>query len=352
MTTTLSQYDDVLTWVNSAAGRNGPHLILGNGFSVAYDANTFSYAALLEKAKTSSTLGSLSERFFDALSTTDFEVVIKQLLDAARALEIWDSSKYALEISAVREEAEHLKDALAEVLAGLHPDRPDIIPDESYARVRRFINDFGQVYTANYDLLLYWAVMHDDPADPIDFKTTDDGFRDPGHEADYVVWNYLKPHTQTIHYLHGALHLYRDADAAELQKLTWVRTNEPLIDQIRAELASGRYPLIVTEGSSSEKLAKIQTSDYLSKGLRSLAGITGTAVCYGLSLSTNDQHIADALIKSGLRRIAVSLYGSVDSDANKATIANFNRAVLARKEAKPNTPLDIRFFDSASAPLW
>ena len=150
-----------------------------------------------------------------------------------------------------------------------------------------------------------------------EFSPNDDGFRSPDYEAEYVVWNYLNPHSQTIYYLHGALHLYRDVNTAELQKLTWNRTGSPLIDQIREQLSKDRFPLIVTEGTSSEKLAKIQTSDYLAKGLRSLAAVGGGLLVYGLSFSDNDSHISRAIATSNIKRIAVSLYGEPSSQANK-----------------------------------
>src|SRR5690606_28176821 len=105
----------------------------------------------------------------------------------------------------------------------------------------------------NYDMLLYWAVMQDlEPDVP-----TNDGFTngdDPG--ADYVVWEpYLDYREQRLFFLHGGLHLYDTGP--EISKITWSRTGIPLVDQIRDALATGRYPLIVTEGNSREKEEKI-----------------------------------------------------------------------------------------------
>ena len=60
---------------------------------------------------------------------------------------------------------------------------------------------------------------------------------------------------QNIFYLHGALHVF-DAEN-ELKKYTWVRTGIRLIEQIRAALQANLYPLIVAEGQSQEKMARI-----------------------------------------------------------------------------------------------
>ena len=52
-------------------------LMIANGFSIKY----FKYANLLEKAGLDG--GSPLRRLFDALSTVDFEIVIRALEDAA-----------------------------------------------------------------------------------------------------------------------------------------------------------------------------------------------------------------------------------------------------------------------------
>ena len=321
------------------------HLLLGNGFSINFDPARFTYGALLAKAYADNLVGPIAQGLFTRLDTQDFETVIRRLDDAAASLEIIDAGKYASEIAALQSEATNLKEALAQVLAGLHPERPYDIPEASYQCVRAFIDTFDSIYTANYDLLLYWALMQDIAGSAK--RRSDDGFRDPGYEADYVLWDYLNPYSQSVHYLHGALHLYRGDDG--LKKLTWSRTEEPLIDQIRAQLAADFYPLYVAEGTSLEKLQQIHTSDYLSKAHRSLAAITGGLLVYGLSFSENDGHIIDAIRRSRIERMAVGLHGSPLSAGNQATIMAVGALQASRARTKP---LDVRFFDSATVRLW
>ncbi|MBB1032610.1 DUF4917 family protein [Dietzia sp. SLG310A2-38A2] len=346
----VTTYDEAYRWVNEASSGPKSHLLLGNGFSVAYDRGRFSYSALLDHARQEGVLSPIAEKFFSALGTYDFEVVIRQLSDAANALEVLDGDSYRIEIEELRREADGLKEVLASTLAALHPERPTDVLDEAYTRVRAFINRHGKIYTANYDLLLYWALMHDD--DTMGFTLSDDGFRSPDHDAPYVVWNHLNPHSQNILYLHGALHLYRDAGNAQLQKLTWIRTDVPLIDQIREQLRKNRFPLIVAEGTSQEKLAKIQTSDYLSKGLRSLAQIGGGILAYGLSFGSNDAHISQAIVNSKVSRIAVSIYGDPSSGSNQDSIIAVNRLTADRHSFNSKRPLAVRFYDAESVPLW
>lgn len=350
MTVRLMDYESAYDWVNSTGAKTLPHLLLGNGFSVAFDSTTFSYGALLDYAKEQNGLRDLSAKFFSRLDTFDFELVIRQIMDAATALEILDKEGHSGEIKSLRSEAESLKESLAKSLASLHPERPAEVSDDAYSRVKKFINRHSRVFTANYDLLLYWTLMQEDGAH--EFSTSDDGFRSPDYKAEYVVWNHLDPHQQTIYYLHGALHLYRDMETAELQKLTWNRTGSPLIDQIRAQLSADRFPLIVTEGTSSEKLAKIQSSDYLARGLRSLAAVGGGLLAYGLSFSENDSHISRAIVASKIKRVAVSLYGDPSSEANVRIVESVNRLVADRQSRNPKRPLEVSFYDAESVPLW
>src|SRR5204863_5736534 len=107
-------------------------------------------------------------------------------------------------------------------------------------------------------------------------------------------------YSQSIHYLHGALHLF-DA-GAELRKYTWRNTGVRLIDQIRTALDAGMFPHIVTEGTADEKLTRIYHSAYLSKCLRSFANIRGGLMILGLAFSANDQHLFKTMVRSKVTR--------------------------------------------------
>src|SRR6185503_1511153 len=160
--TSIMTFEEAFEWLSQlppskAGNRVKQHLLLGNGFSIAFDVSRFSYTALRQEAEKKDLIGPLALRMFTLLGTQDFEIVIRSLLDAAKALELLDAAKYATDIGALRAESDRLKEALAEVLAGLHPERPYDVEEAAYRRVRRFIDRFDSIYTANYDLLLYWA---------------------------------------------------------------------------------------------------------------------------------------------------------------------------------------------------
>lgn len=248
---------------------------------------------------------------------------------------------------ALAREAEGLREVLANAIAQGHPERPSDIADEQYASCRRFLNNFKHIYSLNYDLLLYWAIMQAEVGQELTAR--DDGFRTPdGGEEEYVTWDVEKTDDQNVFYLHGALHLF-DA-GSELKKFTWVNTGIRLIEQVRQALDANMFPLIVAEGSSSEKMARIQHSNYLGRGYRSFAKITGSLYIYGFAMSQNDEHWLRLIEKNrNLRKLFVGIYGNPASDANRALIA---RCGTLGNTRPARSPLDVTFFDAVSAHVW
>ena len=61
-----------------------------------------------------------------------------------------------------------------EAIAENHPDHPFEIEKEQYAKCKQFLLNFDRIFTVNYDLLLYWAVMQSEVQPNI---PCDDGFR-------------------------------------------------------------------------------------------------------------------------------------------------------------------------------
>lgn len=238
--------------IDEAQQYNKRHALLGNGFSISCRPDIFVYGKLFERADFSA-LSPSAKLAFDALDTQDFEKVIKVLRDASAVLTAYNGAKTKL-IQQLQEDADGLREVLVQAIASSHPDWPGDISDTEYANCRAFLRYFNNVYTLNYDLLLYWAVMHDQDGKKIQ---SDDGFRTPedDYDSQYVVWEPETSRSQNIWYLHGALHVF-DA-GTEIQKYTWVNTGQRLIEQIRDALEKNYFPLFVAEGTSQEKLERI-----------------------------------------------------------------------------------------------
>lgn len=352
---TVSHYQQALDWAQKAR-RSDTSVILGNGFSIAYDPNAFSYGALRGKADEEDSLDDSMRKLFDELGTNDFEVVIRKILSAVEILQAEDPNDTLEIASKLRAKASALKEALANSLANLHPDIYYDISNASYERALQFLQPFSTIYSTNYDMLLYWALMQANEFDELSTARRDDGFREGKASDSYVVWNPLDGGTQSVHYLHGALHLYMDAEQGELQKLTWKRTSIPLVEQIRDQLAMNRYPLMVSEGTTQEKRAAILNSAYLGRSLRSLSNIGGGLVAFGFSFSHNDSHIVEAIVNSTVSRLAVGVFGEFSSSANIDLRSNVDKAVMSRQarieRRASRTPLEVQYFDASTALVW
>lgn len=328
------------------------HLLLGNGFSIALLPDIFRYGSLFEKADFTSYPE--VEATFQALGSEDFEETVQALEGAATVLPgfLPESQKICSRMNVC---AAEIKDVLVSTIAAQHPSRPNDITERQYTACLDFLKKFltgpkpGKIYTLNYDILLYWTLMHGWEKRTIDF---DDGFRsDPYNEgAKYVVWD-DSGHSQNVYYLHGALHLFDGGH--ELQKYTWCRTDAPLIDQTREAIRKNLFPLFVAEGTWEKKLSKICHHSYLSKGQRSLSNITGALFMHGLSLADNDMHILRVVEQNTkINTIFVSLYGDPDSEWNQGIIERAQAMAASRRAKFPLNVLSVYFYDSDSANVW
>lgn len=331
------------------AGEKNRHVLLGNGFSIAVRSKIFTYNSLFSRAKESGMLTPELQRVFSELGTTDFEQVMEALQNAANLVRFYEKTNPKL-AKRFDDDAEKLRDVLAETIASNHPTRPHDLTDDQYLSCRHFLANFtGSIYTLNYDLLLYWTLMHSE-LDPE--VNCDDGFRngEDRHE-DFVLWEVQNTNKQNIFYLHGALHIY-DA-GADLVKYTWKRTDIALIDQIKKSLGKREYPLIVTEGTSGQKMERIQHSSFLGRAYRSFAGVCekpkSSLFIYGHSLASSDEHLLKLIDHGKIGKVFVGLYGDPSNEANRKLIA---RANLFAARRDPDYPLIVRFFDAQSAHVW
>jgi hypothetical protein len=319
-----------------------PHLLIGNGFSRACRDDIFAYTALFQRADFGK-LSPLARKSFDILRTTDFEVVMRALRDAARLLEIYAEDRPDL-AKALRQDADGLREVLVRAIADNHPAYPGEIAGQRYAACRRFLANFENIYTLNYDLLLYWAVMQTEISPTI---AGDDGFRTPEEGSqEYVTWEPGR-YKQNIHYLHGALHIF-DA-GTEVQKYTWTNTGVRLIDQIRSALDNGLYPIFVAEGETAQKFERIRHSDFLSKAYRSFQEIGNSLFIYGHAMSPNDEHITRLIGRGKLKHLFVGLYGAENSEGNQWIRRKVETLQAGR--GRKNT-LTVEFFDAQSAHVW
>lgn len=295
---------------------------------------------------------------FRALETTDFELAIKSLELSALVTPIYGGSLSSK--AEMLRDADRLKDILVSTVAANHSAGPFEMTDDELRSCRDFLYNFissdrsGYVFTVNYDLLLYWALMKSDSEEDLAALKVNDGFGSDEDDptADYVIWDgETRAHAPSIYYLHGALHLF-DA-SSQLQKFTWVRTGERLVDQARRAMRAKKFPLFVSEGTTEQKLDKIRHNAYLYQGLKTLtSNASQSRHCFfvhGHSLDENDRHIFEKIGRGKCGKLYVSVHGELSDPSNVSLVRNV-RALQALRSSR--FPLDVAFYDASSARVW
>lgn len=335
------------------------NLLIGNGFSISCRPGIFTYDTIFDQTDFEN--AQEIQEVFNVFGVRDFEAVIRLLQDSSLIVGIYDREATEL-IDNVTAHAELLKDLLVRTLTAHHPDNVGSISEQEYRSAATFLSHFlhdprnGNVYTFNYDLLLYWTSIYalNHPQEVgIPGNSVNDGFGDADEDEgeNYVAWRSLDPTGQRIHYLHGALHLVDTG--TQLRKYAWSRTGIPLMDQIRTALEEELFPLFVAEGESRKKIEKIRQSAYLHHALKSFKSVAKNGnrhlFIHGHSLSGNDDHVLRLIGKGRNPKVFVSLYGDETSESNQRII---ERAHLLAQLRANRYPMELFFYDAATAHVW
>ena len=367
--------------MNETGAKN--HLMLGNGFSVAFDKTIFNYKSLSEALNyekyqeffdkdgiAKQDIENL-KKAFNNISNYDYENLMNIILqgneyfNAFGGTDHMNKEESCDKIKSNTDLLKKLKKILITIIAITHPEASWSIPEKKRKSCCEFLQNFigkskenGKIYTFNYDLLLYWVCMRSDEELPIK-KNHRDGFG----MADYknnvedpknydLIWSGI---TQSIYYLHGAMH-YFTCENGDIEKLYYeINNNEqiPLKKQIEAKLKSGYKPLFIAEGSAKHKLKRIKGNPYLSKALRSIPMIQGNLVIFGHSLRDEDDHILSIIVKNkGIKNVFISIYGDVNSDENKKITNKIEGYKLTEKNKKLEDRKEYHIFDAETAKVW
>ena len=303
-------------------------LLVGNGASMAIW-KRFGYRSLYETAATwagDNRLTPEDQAVFGQLGTENFELVLSALRTCSRVCEaLGKDSGHA------DDRYESVRDALIQAVRLVHIPWNDL-PDDRLDQAHNYLAGIPSIYSTNYDLLLYWAIMHaDGPTHKDYFWSQDQGF--DVRDTD------LAEGSRRVLYLHGALHLYQD-DSGASRKLAHSGSMN-ILDRFFHPPGDWAVPLFVSEGAAEDKMRSIQTSDYLSFAFREFSLDKGPLVIFGQGLGESDKHIVDAMKRSAGRTIAISLRPGSPEDI-----------VAAKGRFYSVLPgADLRFFDSTTHPL-
>lgn len=315
--------------IDSAAKNN---LLLGNGFSIGISPN-FSYSSLLSVGQRNKFLDDTVSKLFDELETSNFEYILEQL-------SITERMNRLLGVDFTKPNSYYvgIRDALISCVKEVHPDFSIIDADWSKS-LSEELRNYREVFTTNYDSLLYWVAANNN------FSGFTDFFWSSGMTFDQFnteIWG----NKTSIIYLHGALFLHQDSSA-----IRKIRSTSNLLQAIEDSLLQNRIPVFVSEGSSNEKYKAISRNPYLTFAFRKFQRIQTGLTIFGHSLSQHDQHIVDKLNNNKkIQKIAYAVHTGdgkstediqEDIDTTKHKLRQFTR--------RGGT---LQFFDSSTSPLY
>lgn len=297
------KYDDLMTYddvVNSLKQKKRiKHLLMGNGFSMAYDPKIFSYNALYKFIEELE--NEMLSKLFKVINTKNFELVMQQLDNFIEIANAFDVDKKFTD--KLKEANESLKNGLIDAISSLHPEHVFEIPVEKSESCARFLAEYldnnGFVFTTNYDLLMYWVLLRNN------LKNASDGFGremlNPedvikGEDAEWsdLYWGKYRD-DQKVFYLHGTLSIFDTGIEIEKEVYT---SNNYLLENIKHRLDNKDYPIFVTAGNGREKLEHIMHNQYLTNCYNQLSNIEGSLVTFGFNFGEYDTHIIDAVNKA------------------------------------------------------
>jgi hypothetical protein len=316
------------------------NLLLGNGASIAVD-KRFSYRRLYEEVSNYSALNKELLNLFQRYHTTNFELILRLLLETHRVNEFLNIADDKTE-----QYYHELRDALIKTIRSVHAQHQEV--EGHFEKITEFLSKFKKVLSLNYDLLVYWAMLAYNEKNGQWFK---DCFVDGEFEKDF---GYLsKPYgtakgATLVFYPHGSLFLATEPFGGEVKVSS--SKDDYLLDSVLAKWKQEDYiPLFVSEGTSDEKLRSITRNNYLNTVYDSvLAKLSDSLVIYGWSMSDQDQHILDALGRATvLKEIAISVYRE---DENWETFCYEANERIRR--LRGIWQCKLHFFDAQSKGCW
>ncbi|MDV3351437.1 DUF4917 family protein [Leptothoe sp. LEGE 181152] len=343
----LETFNDVLQSIkknNKGKKERKFHLLLGNGFSMAYNYEIFSYNALYKFIE------SLNDQelstILNVIKTKNFEVIMQQLDSFSALIQAFDKNSELK--SKIDSASTKLKAKLLDAVKALHPEHVFTIPEEKSKACSEFLKIFldtnGKLFSTNYDLLLYWVLMRNDIVEHVDgFGRENENPDAPDPEWSELRWGKYRENQNTF-YVHGALPLFDTG--IDVVKEVYTQQNY-LLQNISDRMEKGEYPIFVTAGNGDEKLAHIMHNHYLSYCYDNLCTIDGSLVSFGFNFGPYDEHIIDAInraAKHGKKapKKLRSVYIGVYSDDDIKHIAQIENKFKCK----------VRIFDAKSINVW
>lgn len=345
----LKTFNEIISYLQKE--KRKIHLLLGNGFSISYNSNIFSYNSLSRYLNNIS--DDITKKLFKIFETNDFEQVMQHLDLQIEVLRLFKADIQI--IKKIKNVRSSIKYGLINAIKDLHPEHVFEIPSDKSKLCASFLGLFlqnkGQIFTTNYDLLLYWVLMRNkltNSSDGFGYGDEDDDewFPTEARDESSLKWGKFRD-IQNIHYLHGALHLFDTGIDIIKEKYTEVQY---LLENIENRMNNKEYPIFITAGKGFDKLTNISHNKYLSYCYDRLCLVEGSLVTFGFNFGGSDEHIIAAINKaskaqtSGSDKFAklFSIYIGVYSDNDYDHILSI----------KDKFKCKVNMYDAKTVPLW
>ena len=334
---TLRQWNDISEEFTDA-------LILGNGASVAIN-DAFRYSSVWEAGVKAGEISDTLQVLSKQLKTgAKFELLLRQLLTAKTV-----DGVFKIDATAINNSYVDLRSALIKTVRDIHCTRNEA--EDALTKAIPFLQNFQTIFSLNYDLLIYWAMMMSNNAQTNHrFK---DCFNSGYFEEDWEDYrgSYRgEKSTTLVFFPHGALQFTQSNNDIE-KKLGATNSPEALLEHVLHLWGrTSAFPLFVTEGDSSEKMHSIQRSKYLSTVYYDVLPESGsTLVIYGWSMDeTVDGHLLEQIGKAKYKKLAIAVH-----QPTTPNIAYYKFQTSRKLERFGSVEeKDITYFDAESEGSW
>lgn len=340
----------------------GDTIILGNGASIAIS-DIYSYARIYNRAIEETHLEGEDKRLFAEYETTNFEQILRALRHALKVNRAMMIGKEG--ISLIERRITSIKKALKNTILDSHVERREVKP--YFSRIANFLFSFDRVFSLNYDLIVYWALLWAHNETVHRNRRMEDCFS-LGGESNSLTFDHKLSQRKApgevtrVFYPHGnfALAKRREGESyVEEVKLKSHGSQTGLLKSIVREWMSDQYdPLIVSEGSTYQKQSVISSSEYLRTVVFDLLPkVRESVVFYGFSFGAGDQHIIDSVLShpADVERVAVAVHADGKSDHEvreyRREVGATLRSTYAKNGGEPDD-LGVYFFNSMSDGAW
>jgi len=303
------------------------HVLLGNGFSIACR-QCFNYDQLYQAVHPF-----LSRRMLDVFQvagTTNIELVLQHYEEVASKQKVCGVLG-SLDQETVLRDAKSLRQMFLQTIAELHPAFALAVSDDEQAACASFLHEYDNIFSTNYDLLLYWVVV----------QALENHIRRLNDREESPVF-----------FLHGAMHLHHD----------WQTFCHPVGHDLgpkeghilQSRWTREEFARLVAEGTSLTKRMQIDEDPYLQACFRHLRSIDGCLITFGFSFGENDAHISEAIAENpNITQLFIGLYHGFER--NQKMMARVERAFEERKrQAKLGQlpRLTICFYETSEVSIW